>query len=391
MCADIIEVNFETLETVGRRFEDRASNTHDIILNVTRRMEALQADGWMGRGAEAFYGEMTDEVLPQVRRLAAALEEAAHVTAQIMQTMSDAEHEAQGKLNGTGDAAGVGASAAGVGARAPLENYYGTGPADTGTMGSYRDGGLYDANGSPIPKDTRTDSVFVPGVDTDAAGLEGHMAHLNGENSAVIYNRTDGMASDFAQAFDDRFKAETGIRFGENPAADTLYETIKNDIENGDGVITVEAHSQGGAITAAVLTQLHNEGKDLSGVTVITYGSFGTDYPPGPDYTHYVITSDPVPMIAAGADAVGPFEPVETMRRIADTHYIPDYPQSIDHGDWITDSHSMESYRENVAIYNSTDGRSGNVVNRITDFGRGAAQTISDAGAAIWNGLERIF
>ena len=57
-------------------------------------MEHLQGGAWRGRGADAFYAEMKDFVLPSVGRLVAALEEACHCTRTIAERFQAAEREA---------------------------------------------------------------------------------------------------------------------------------------------------------------------------------------------------------------------------------------------------------------------------------------------------------
>lgn len=94
--ADVIEVNFEVLENVARLFNDRADSTDIMLRDVRKRMEALESDGWIGRGADAFYAEMSDEVLPRVIRLRDSLREASETTRRIAQVLSDAEDQASG-------------------------------------------------------------------------------------------------------------------------------------------------------------------------------------------------------------------------------------------------------------------------------------------------------
>jgi GH24 family phage-related lysozyme (muramidase) len=57
-------------------------------------MEHLQGGAWRGRGADAFYAEMKDWVLPAVDRLVKALEEACHCTGTLTERFQAAEREA---------------------------------------------------------------------------------------------------------------------------------------------------------------------------------------------------------------------------------------------------------------------------------------------------------
>ena len=72
----------------------QAQATEQMLGKVRSSMSNLENGGWIGRGSDAFFGEMHDEVLPAVERLRQALEEANRVTNQISQVMKQAEEEA---------------------------------------------------------------------------------------------------------------------------------------------------------------------------------------------------------------------------------------------------------------------------------------------------------
>ncbi|RMG77222.1 MAG: WXG100 family type VII secretion target, partial [Chloroflexi bacterium] len=73
-----------------------------VLQAVRRQIEDLQRDGWWGEGANAFYAEMEDEVLPGVKRLKTALDQAGDTTYRIIELMMDAEERAGGVFNGGG-------------------------------------------------------------------------------------------------------------------------------------------------------------------------------------------------------------------------------------------------------------------------------------------------
>ncbi|MFZ2488106.1 MAG: WXG100 family type VII secretion target, partial [Anaerolineae bacterium] len=68
-------------------------------------LRALQSGGWEGRGAAAFFGEMSSEVLPALNRLGAALQQAQQVTRQISSVLRAAEEEASQPFRGSSQAA----------------------------------------------------------------------------------------------------------------------------------------------------------------------------------------------------------------------------------------------------------------------------------------------
>ncbi len=94
MATERIEVNYESLDQVSGMFDERHAKMTEMLQDLNCSMEALRGDGWIGRGSEAFYCEMEEDLLPRVKRLCEALAEAQRITRQIAQTMEDAEQEA---------------------------------------------------------------------------------------------------------------------------------------------------------------------------------------------------------------------------------------------------------------------------------------------------------
>lgn len=93
---DRIEANYETLENVSNIFNQNHEVLKSMLQNVRSTMETLRSEGWIGRGSDAFYSEMTDEVLPMVQRLVEAMEEASSATRRIASTIEEAEDRASG-------------------------------------------------------------------------------------------------------------------------------------------------------------------------------------------------------------------------------------------------------------------------------------------------------
>ena len=102
MGKDIIQAQYDQLEQIAVRFGRQANATTQTTQRVQQSMRALQAGGWEGRGAAAFFGEMDRSVLPSMQRLAAALYQSQTVTRQISQLMRAAEEEASRPFRGDG-------------------------------------------------------------------------------------------------------------------------------------------------------------------------------------------------------------------------------------------------------------------------------------------------
>jgi WXG100 family type VII secretion target len=89
-----IRVQYEDLDQVANRFANQAEEVVAMDRSVRQRMKALEDGGWIGRGAESFYEEMNDQVLPSVQRLRRALEQASELTHKIANVLHEAEDEA---------------------------------------------------------------------------------------------------------------------------------------------------------------------------------------------------------------------------------------------------------------------------------------------------------
>lgn len=110
---DLILVDYERLEKLAAVFGQQSENIAQMLQQVQGSVNPLQAGGWMGKGSDAFFGEMEGVVLPAVQRLIEALGEANLVTNQIVEVMQQADEEASSSFR-AGGAAGVGGLAGGA-------------------------------------------------------------------------------------------------------------------------------------------------------------------------------------------------------------------------------------------------------------------------------------
>jgi WXG100 family type VII secretion target len=104
MGSEIIQARYDQLEQIAVRFGQQAEAAAQTTQRVQQSMRALQAGGWEGRGAAAYFGEMERSVLPSMQRLAAALQQSQTVTRQISQVLQAAEEEASRPFRGQGAA-----------------------------------------------------------------------------------------------------------------------------------------------------------------------------------------------------------------------------------------------------------------------------------------------
>ena len=102
MAAPCIRMDYDAGKDCSACFSGSADGIRGLLNSLQRQMEHLQGGAWRGRGADAFYAEMKDFVLPSVGRLVAALEEACRCTETIAERFQAAEREAGALFVGGG-------------------------------------------------------------------------------------------------------------------------------------------------------------------------------------------------------------------------------------------------------------------------------------------------
>ena len=91
---DEIRADYEALAQVATRFNSRAEATTEMLTSVQAAYTPLEQGSWIGEGAEAFFAEMKEDVIPAVNRLIAALTMAGEITGEAAQTMQEADQAA---------------------------------------------------------------------------------------------------------------------------------------------------------------------------------------------------------------------------------------------------------------------------------------------------------
>ena len=110
--ATVTRVDYGALAEAANRLNTEAEHVRQIGSRLARGAEGLQRGSWVGKGAEAFYREMDNSVMPTYRRLEAALKEAGTTLKALSELFQQAEQEAAGYLrlasvSGSGDDAGA--------------------------------------------------------------------------------------------------------------------------------------------------------------------------------------------------------------------------------------------------------------------------------------------
>lgn len=215
------------------------------------------------------------------------------------------------------------------------------------------DGALVGANGQTFPPNTPLSDIpavtpeggarnnetliYVNGIQTDVAGQSNSLqAIANNTGSRVIgvHNATGTFAGDLLQSLGDK------LDIGNNPAVDTMADTVYNELRAGRNVHLM-AHSQGAIITSRALTDVRNrlmaeDGMSrqqaealMNNIKVETFGGASRRYPDGPQYVHYLNRNDGVPMATGLRDWLNPFA---QPGRDAVTHFFREGPGFTSHG-----------------------------------------------------------
>ncbi len=100
MPAPVIQAQYDKLQTVAQRFGAQAEATGQLRQRLLSGVQSLQNGGWEGRGAQAFFNEMSQDVFPAMQRLQEALQEAQFTTLQIIEIFQEAEKEAAAPFRG---------------------------------------------------------------------------------------------------------------------------------------------------------------------------------------------------------------------------------------------------------------------------------------------------
>jgi WXG100 family type VII secretion target len=99
MPSETVRSDYDQLKNSSQSFKSQAEAINSMNQNVRSAMDTLESGDWIGEGARKFFAEMNDNVLPTLRRLHAALDKSAQVTAEVSQVMKEAEGQASGILH----------------------------------------------------------------------------------------------------------------------------------------------------------------------------------------------------------------------------------------------------------------------------------------------------
>jgi len=88
-----IQYNYDDLEGVVREFQDLSSDLQQTANKIMQKKEVLRGGGWKGKGAEKFYQEMDDQILPALKRAHMAMDTASERIRKKMDAMKGMEDQ----------------------------------------------------------------------------------------------------------------------------------------------------------------------------------------------------------------------------------------------------------------------------------------------------------
>ena len=113
MAPNKIRADYDSLRQMAQRFGQQAEETRKTLRNLEQAVNTLRQGDWIGEGASKFYDEFDSTVLPSLKRLHSALENAGQTTKKMDDLMRQAEELAARLLSAIGAAVGSSAGRAG--------------------------------------------------------------------------------------------------------------------------------------------------------------------------------------------------------------------------------------------------------------------------------------
>ena len=102
MSAPRVRTDYEQLNQVAQNFAAASDAATTTLQSLQQNLQVLEGGDWIGQGARAFYQEMSQAVLPTMKRLVNALQSAQQTTQAISREMKQAEDAAAAVLRGSG-------------------------------------------------------------------------------------------------------------------------------------------------------------------------------------------------------------------------------------------------------------------------------------------------
>ena len=100
--AGTTQVNYDDMSGIIKTFKTEEEEIMNLLKTTKSKVESLHNNQWVGQGADTFFNEMEQTVLPALARLAHALGVGSDVAQKIVDTIRQADEETQSFFNNLG-------------------------------------------------------------------------------------------------------------------------------------------------------------------------------------------------------------------------------------------------------------------------------------------------
>ena len=100
--AGTTQVNYEEMNGIIKGMKTEEEQIMNLLKTTKSKVESLHNNQWIGQGADNFFNEMENVVLPAMARLAHALAVGGDVAQNIVNTIRQADEETQSFFNNLG-------------------------------------------------------------------------------------------------------------------------------------------------------------------------------------------------------------------------------------------------------------------------------------------------
>ena len=97
--AKIRKLNYDDMNNIVGKFKSEAQEIDSLLKQNKSKVESLHNNQWVGQGADKFFSEMEQSVLPAQARLVDALNHASDVAQKIADTIRRFDEETKSFFN----------------------------------------------------------------------------------------------------------------------------------------------------------------------------------------------------------------------------------------------------------------------------------------------------
>ena len=100
--AGTTKVNYDQMNGIIKSMKNEEEQIMNLLKTTKSKVESLHNNQWIGQGADSFFNEMEQTLLPALARLARALGVGSEVAQNVINTIRQADEETQSYFNNIG-------------------------------------------------------------------------------------------------------------------------------------------------------------------------------------------------------------------------------------------------------------------------------------------------